>query len=423
MMMMMIVDARNGSGSNTHCERVFPAGLAARGDPAGSATLGTRWVRRPVGAAGLIDGRHMALGPGDDLTGDRSRWVASVAGLSGTRSPEYSASTGKASRSARRKGLREHTKPRRRHASLTSQGRCKDALFRVSAGRKGSVINSPRYIPRDRVLGAQSGPSTRGHPGETVRFGRVPVFTENGVWSAVFRSRHQHKPPSISGLTWPGMLRVLGMQVIGLLVWSFDARHLLSPSGCSQFIGYGRVLGEVCAWSWDLTLHGTLLRAPGTSEVLGLLRQIMGPARAPPFGQYPVMGPDSVVREPQELSIMADVGLSAMADVGSCSGQMLGSARAPPFGQYSVMGPDSMVREPQELSARADVGLSAMADVGSCSGTSFRSMLGPARAPPFGQYLVMGPDSMVREPQELSARADVGLSARADVGSCSGTSF
>ncbi|GMN71319.1 hypothetical protein TIFTF001_052651 [Ficus carica] len=73
--------------------------------------------------------------------------------------------------------------PRRRHASLTSQGRCKDALFRVSAGRKRSVINSPGYIPRDRVLGAQSGPSTRGHPGETVRSGRVPVFTENGVWS------------------------------------------------------------------------------------------------------------------------------------------------------------------------------------------------------------------------------------------------
>ncbi|GMN67537.1 hypothetical protein TIFTF001_036591 [Ficus carica] len=41
----------------------FPAGPGARGDPAGSATLGTRWVRRPVGATGLIDGRHVALGP------------------------------------------------------------------------------------------------------------------------------------------------------------------------------------------------------------------------------------------------------------------------------------------------------------------------------------------------------------------------
>ncbi|GMN43143.1 hypothetical protein TIFTF001_012346 [Ficus carica] len=41
----------------------FPAGPGARGDPTGSATLGTRWVRRPVGATGLIDGRHVALGP------------------------------------------------------------------------------------------------------------------------------------------------------------------------------------------------------------------------------------------------------------------------------------------------------------------------------------------------------------------------
>ncbi|GMN58049.1 hypothetical protein TIFTF001_027155 [Ficus carica] len=45
----------------------------------GSATLGTQWVRRPVGATGLIDGRHVALGPGD-----KSRWVASAAGGSWT---------------------------------------------------------------------------------------------------------------------------------------------------------------------------------------------------------------------------------------------------------------------------------------------------------------------------------------------------
>ncbi|GMN54993.1 hypothetical protein TIFTF001_024105 [Ficus carica] len=81
------------------------------------------------------------LAAGGDLTDDRSRWVVSAAGLSGTRSPEYSASTGKASRSARWKGLREHAKPRRRHASPTSQRRCTDALHRVSAGRRGSVIN------------------------------------------------------------------------------------------------------------------------------------------------------------------------------------------------------------------------------------------------------------------------------------------
>ncbi|GMN66608.1 hypothetical protein TIFTF001_035672 [Ficus carica] len=42
----------------------FPASPDARGDPVGSATLGTRWVRRPVGATGLIDGCHVALGPG-----------------------------------------------------------------------------------------------------------------------------------------------------------------------------------------------------------------------------------------------------------------------------------------------------------------------------------------------------------------------
>ncbi|GMN43140.1 hypothetical protein TIFTF001_012345 [Ficus carica] len=68
----MGVDARNGSGSNSQCDRAFPAGPGARGDPAGSATLGTRWVRRPVGATGLIDGRHVALGP---VGGRRRRLV------------------------------------------------------------------------------------------------------------------------------------------------------------------------------------------------------------------------------------------------------------------------------------------------------------------------------------------------------------
>ncbi|GMN61758.1 hypothetical protein TIFTF001_030841 [Ficus carica] len=87
--------------------------------------------------------------------------------------------------------------------------------------------------------------------------------------------------------------------------------------------------------------------------------------------------------------------------------QMLGPARAPLFGQCSVTGPDSVVREPQEL--------------GVCKGRCWvllghlLSMLAPARAPPFGRYPVMGPDSVVREPQELSARADVW--------SCSGTSY
>ncbi|GMN38622.1 hypothetical protein TIFTF001_007852 [Ficus carica] len=54
----------------------------------GSATLGTRWVRRPVGATGLIDGRHMALGPGGDLTYDGSWWAASAAGGVGSEHSE-----------------------------------------------------------------------------------------------------------------------------------------------------------------------------------------------------------------------------------------------------------------------------------------------------------------------------------------------
>ncbi|GMN72309.1 hypothetical protein TIFTF001_053536 [Ficus carica] len=186
------------------------------------------------------------------------------------------------------------------------------------------------------------------------------------------------------------MLRVLGMQVIGLLVWSFDARHLFSPSGYSQLIGYGRVLGEVYAWHlfWLVLSHGTLLRAPRTSGVLGLLRQIvgptrmLGPARAPPFGQYPVMGPNSVVRENHRR-------------VGCLQGQMLGPARAPPF-----------------VSTRSWDLTPWLGNHRSCLQGQ---MLGLARAPPFGQYPVIGPDSVVRKPQELSARADVG--------SCSGTSF
>ncbi|GMN55119.1 hypothetical protein TIFTF001_024243 [Ficus carica] len=60
---MHVVNARNDSGSNTQCDRAFPAGPGAWGDSAGSAALGTRWVRRPVGATGLIDGRHVTLGP------------------------------------------------------------------------------------------------------------------------------------------------------------------------------------------------------------------------------------------------------------------------------------------------------------------------------------------------------------------------
>ncbi|GMN47898.1 hypothetical protein TIFTF001_017072 [Ficus carica] len=63
------------------------------------------------------------------------------------------------------------------------------------------------------------------------------------------RSRHQHKPPSISGLTWPGMLRVL--------VWSFAARHLFLSSVCSRLFGYGRVLGEVCSFGCHVSTIAT----------------------------------------------------------------------------------------------------------------------------------------------------------------------
>ncbi|GMN74611.1 hypothetical protein TIFTF001_053882 [Ficus carica] len=125
---------------------------------------------------------------------------------------------------------------------------------------------------------------------------------------------------------------------------------------------------------------------------------MLGPARAPPFGQYPVVGLNSVVREPHELSARADVGSclgtsfrsvpghgtyfrgSGTTGVGCLQGQMLGPARAPPF-------------------VRCLQG----------------QMLGPTRAPHFGQYPVTRPDSVVREPQELSAMADVW--------SCSGTSY
>ncbi|GMN27357.1 hypothetical protein TIFTF001_044108 [Ficus carica] len=53
-------------------------GPGARGDPADPATLGTRWVRRPVGATGLIDGRHVALGPGS--VNSRTPWASRARG-------------------------------------------------------------------------------------------------------------------------------------------------------------------------------------------------------------------------------------------------------------------------------------------------------------------------------------------------------
>ncbi|GMN31642.1 hypothetical protein TIFTF001_049705 [Ficus carica] len=106
------------------------------------------------------------------------------------------------------------------------------------------------------------------HPGETAGSSWVPLFFEDGIKSGcqhlvrvvgisfhvlgaqsemVFRgrsrSRHQYKPPNISGLVWSGMLSVF--------VWSIAARTPFSLSGCSQLFGSGHVLGEV--YSLDAT--------------------------------------------------------------------------------------------------------------------------------------------------------------------------
>ncbi|GMN48480.1 hypothetical protein TIFTF001_017651, partial [Ficus carica] len=113
--------------------------------------------------------------------------------------------------------------------------------------------------------------------------------------------------------------------------------------------------------------------------LLGHLLSMLDPAWTPYFSQCPVMGPNSMVREPQELGVCKGrcwVLLGHLLLVSTRSwdltpwsgnhrsclqGQMLGPARAPPFGQYPIMGPNSV-----ELSTRVDVG--------SCSGTSFRSV-------------------------------------------------
>ncbi|GMN55561.1 hypothetical protein TIFTF001_024678 [Ficus carica] len=210
--------------------------------------------------------------------------------------------------------------------------------------------------------------------------------------------------------------------------------------------------------------HGTLLCFPGTNGVRSLLRQILlnlwsvgstkadcGSCSGTSFGRCPVMGPNSEVQEPQELGVCKDrcwvlLGhllsvsvrswdltpwsgnhrswVSARTDVGSSAGtsfrlvpwsgnyrsclqgqilgclqgQMLGHARAPPFGQCPVMGPNSMVREPQELgvcNGRCWVLLEHLLSVSTrtwdltpWSGNHMSclqgQMLGPARAPPFG---------------------------------------
>ncbi|GMN46321.1 hypothetical protein TIFTF001_015498 [Ficus carica] len=121
------------------------------------------------------------------------------------------------------------------------------------------------------------------------------------------------------------------------------------------------------ARSWDLT--------PWSGNHISCLQgQMLGPVRAPPFGQYPIIGPDSVIREPQKLGVYKGrcwVLLEHLLSISTRSwdltpwsgnhrsclqGQILGPARTPPFGQYPVMRPNSVVQEPQELSARADHG-------------------------------------------------------------------
>ncbi|GMN72017.1 hypothetical protein TIFTF001_054181 [Ficus carica] len=163
--------------------------------------------------------------------------------------------------------------------------------------------------------------------------------------------------------------------------------------------------------------------------LLGHLLSMLGHARAPPFVKYSVMGPDFVVREPQELFARADVRLFARADIGSCSSTSF----------RSILGHGTWFRGPETIGVvckcRFWVLLGHLFSVSTRSwdmtpwSGNHRSrlqgqmlgclqgqmsclqgqILGPARAPPFGQYPVIGPNSVVREPQELSTRADVWL--------------
>ncbi|GMN71001.1 hypothetical protein TIFTF001_055498, partial [Ficus carica] len=81
--------------------------------------------------------------------------------------------------------------------------------------------------------------------------------------------------------------------------------------------GHGTLL---CFSGTNGVSHGTLLRTSGTSGVLGLLRQIVGPTRVPLL-----VGARSWDLTPRSgnhrswVSARTEVGLSARADVGSCS--------------------------------------------------------------------------------------------------------
>ncbi|GMN48600.1 hypothetical protein TIFTF001_017759, partial [Ficus carica] len=204
--------------------------------------------------------------------------------------------------------------------------------------------------------------------------------------------------------------------------------------------------------------HGTLLRGSGTTEAGGVLRQIMGPAREPPVGRCPIIGPCSVVQRPQELGgpnskVWGPSELCLLR-------QIAGPARAPPIYRHLLsIGAQSWDLAPWSRdhrswgSAKADSGscagtssrsvpghetllhgtrlrgpgtirvMSAKTESGSCSGTScqslfghgtllrgsgttevggvLRQIMGPAREPPVGRCPIIGPCSVVQRPQEL----------------------
>ncbi|GMN69826.1 hypothetical protein TIFTF001_038869 [Ficus carica] len=134
-------------------------GLGARGDPVGSATYGTQGVTRLrlARATGPMDWRHV----GPDPAHGTDRWLSLAPAGAGT---------GPVSR-------------------------------KVAGGtwvRKTNV--SLRFDPRVRVLRAQPCPIGNCFP--------VVESSQNLYFVGRDRSRHQHNPPSISGLTWPRMLRV-----------------------------------------------------------------------------------------------------------------------------------------------------------------------------------------------------------------------
>ncbi|GMN64344.1 hypothetical protein TIFTF001_033426 [Ficus carica] len=95
---------------------------------------------------------------------------------------------------------------------------------------------------------------------------------------------------------------------------------------------------------WSVFLVGTWLYGSGTTRVELSAEADVGSWSGSLFGLCPVMGPDPVIRGPQELVYLqrtTRVGLSAEADVGSWSGS--------PFGLCPVMEPDPVIRGPQEL--------------------------------------------------------------------------